>query len=118
MARPTKPASVKLSKLLQFRVSEAEQLQFQANAAASGMSEADFGRSLLLNSKPRRKKVDPDRQAKIAALGALGQLRAIGNQIVKDRLGKKYVPLEQVVQFFEKTDATYDTILKTLSDGD
>lgn len=118
MARPTKPATVKLSKLVQFRVTDAESLQLQQTAEASGLSESDYCRGRILNSKPRRRKSDPDRLALIADLGSLGHIRADINQLLKDRWAYKYVTPEQVQKVFSDIEAIADKIQNDLSDGD
>ncbi|TDE08053.1 plasmid mobilization protein [Dyadobacter psychrotolerans] len=118
MARPTKPATVKLSKLVQFRVTDAESLQLQQVAEASGLTEADYCRGRILNSKPRRRKSDPDRLALIADLGSLGHIRADINQMLKDRWAYKYVTPEQVQKVFSDIEAIADKIQNVVSDGD
>jgi len=118
MARPTKPAAVKLSKLVQFRTTDAELSQLEEAAAASGMTVADFARSRILGSKPRRKKIDPERKALIAALGTLGNIRADINQVLKDRYSYKFVQPTTVNDVFAAIETIADKIQNDLSNGD
>ncbi|MCE6993194.1 plasmid mobilization protein [Dyadobacter sp. CY323] len=117
MARPTKPAAVKLSKLVQFRITETELLQLEEAAAASGMTIADLCRSRIIGSKPRRQPADPIRREQIAALGKLGNIRSDINQLLKDRWAYKYVTPEQVSKTFADLETAADAIQTALSNG-
>lgn len=118
MARPTKPAAVRLTQLVQCRMSESEFLQLTEAANASGLSVSDFCRVRLTNAKPRRKKATPERLALIAGLGSLGNIRSDINQLLKDRWAYKYVTPEQLQKAFAAIEAIAGTILNDLSDGD
>lgn len=118
MARPTKPAAVRLTELVQCRMTESEFLQLQEAARASGLSVSDFCRVRLINAKPRRKKATPERLALVAGLGSLGHIRSDINKLLKDRWAYKYVTPEQVQKAFTDIEAAADTILNALSNGD
>lgn len=100
MARPVKPPTEQLTYRGNFRLTEAEGQQLEQAAADAGVTVSDYVRGLALKSKPRLKKATPERVALIKALGALGNIRADINQVLKDRFAHTFVEPERLENVF------------------
>jgi predicted PhzF superfamily epimerase YddE/YHI9 len=83
MARPHKPGDQKRTCSLRVRVTKAEKEQLENLAKEHGLNVSDWMRSKTLGTKPRLRKLTPDREIQLKFLAAFGKAGSNLNQLAR-----------------------------------